>query len=564
MKNQSGYFFYALLLLFFGAFFFWPIFIVIKGGFINASGHFTVSYITEVFANPVYVEGLVNALGIAVYSTILCILIALPLAYLYDRYEFFGKKTLAALILLPIMLPPFVGAIGFRQLLGQYGVVNSGLEYLGILEAGQTIDWLGQGRFWGIVVLNALGLYPILYLNLVASFAQVDPAMDEAGANLGAQRWKRFFKITFPLIRPGLFAGCTIVFIWSFTELGVPLVFDYDRVISVQIFKGIKEIGGNPFPYAMVAVMLVISAIMYLLGKGMFGRQGHAMMSKASHASQATQLGKWGQTLCFIGFSSVTFIAILPHIVLVLISFSSDWYDSILPGQLTLQNYELALGSSLTVPAIRNSLVYSSLATVLNVAIGIGVAFILVRTRLWGRSIVDTLVMMPLAVPGIVIAFGYLSMTQEGRFFAFLNPIDNPTALLIIAYAIRKLPFVVRSAVAGLEQSSPVYEEAAQNLGCSPFKSAFKITLPLIAASLIAGAMLAFSQSMLEVSDSLMLAQKQQFYPLTKAIYELLGFLGDGRFIASALGVWAMAFLALAIFGASVLLGKKLGSVFRL
>ena len=135
---------------------------------------------------------------------------------------------------------------------------------------------------------------------------------------------------------------------------------------------------------------------------------------------------------------------------------------------------------------------------------------------------------------------------------------------MIIAYAMRKLPFVVRSAVAGLQQSSITYEEAAQNLGCSPLKSAFRITLPLIVASLIAGAMLAFSQSKLEVSDSLMLAQKQQFYPITKAIYELLGFLGDGRFIASALGVWAMVFLSATIFGANKLLGKKLGSVFRL
>ena len=155
-------------------------------------------------------------------------------------------------------------------------------------------------------------------------------------------------------------------------------------------------------------------------------------------------------------------------------------------------------------------------------------------------------------------------MTQKGQLFEALNPVQNPTLLLIIAYAVRKLPFVVRSAVAGLQQSSVVYEEAAQNMGCSPFKTAWKITFPLIAASLIAGGMLAFSQSMLEVSDSLMLAQKQEFYPITKAIYELLGFLGDGRFVASALGVWAMFFLALTIFGANRILGKKLGSVFRI
>jgi iron(III) transport system permease protein len=188
---------------------------------------------------------------------------------------------------------------------------------------------------------------------------------------------------------------------------------------------------------------------------------------------------------------------------------------------------------------------------------------VVVRTRIPGRSVLDAMAMLPLAVPGLVMAFGYLAMSQEGRLFSFLNAVEDPTILLIIAYATRKIPFVVRSAVAGLQSTSVTYEEAAQNLGCPPLKTAWKITLPLITASLVAGALLAFSQSMLEVSDSLILAQKAEYYPITKAIYELMQFLGDGRFIASALGVWAMAFLAVTIIGASVLLGKKLGAIFR-
>jgi iron(III) transport system permease protein len=559
-----SYGFLAVTMLVFTAFFFWPIVIVIQGGFIDASNRFTLDYVAEVFRNPVYLDGLQNALGVGVFTTLLCLAIALPLAYVSDRYHFFGKKLLGSLVLLPIMLPPFVGAIGIRQILGQYGVLNALLVHLGWLDEGMTIDWLGEGRFWGIVILSALGLYPIMYLNLLASFAQIDPAMEEAASNLGASRWKRFWKITLPLVGPGLFAGCTIVFIWSFTELGVPLVFDYDRVIAVQIFKGIKEIGGNPFPYAMVGVMLFVSAMAYLVGKVLLGGKGYAMMSKASHAGSTENLSWKGQMLCFGLFAGITGLALFPHLALVIISFSADWYGTLLPQHWTLDNYELALGSSLTVPAIRNSVIYSSLAMLLNVAFGVGIAFLLTRSSIKGKTLLDVCVMLPLAVPGIVIAFGYLAMTQEGRLFSFLNPIENPTALLIIAYAIRKLPFVVRSAVAGLQQSSVTYEEAAQNLGCPPFKTAMRITMPLILASLIAGAILAFSQSMLEVSDSLMLAQKQQFYPITKAIYELLGFLGDGRFIASALGVWAMAFLALTIFGANRLLGKKLGSVFRL
>ena len=117
--------------------------------------------------------------------------------------------------------------------------------------------------------------------------------------------------------------------------------------------------------------------------------------------------------------------------------------------------------------------------------------------------------------------------------------------------------------MAGFEQTSEAYEEAAQNLGCSPPKTVFKITIPLIMANLLAGSLLCFSFAMLEVSDSLILAQKQAYYPITKAIYELFQLLGDGRFVASALGVWAMLFLAVCILGASLLMGKKLGAIFR-
>jgi iron(III) transport system permease protein len=186
-----------------------------------------------------------------------------------------------------------------------------------------------------------------------------------------------------------------------------------------------------------------------------------------------------------------------------------------------------------------------------------------VRSRLPGRQLLDFLAMMPLAVPGLVLAFGYLAMSQEGRFFACINPVKDPTILLIIAYSVRRLPYVVRSAAAGFQQTSETLEEAAQNLGCPPLKSLCKITLPLIAANLIAGGLLAFAFAMLEVSDSLVLAQKQLYYPITKAIMELFQLLGDGQFIASALGVWAMAFLGVTIVGLSLLLGKKLGALFR-
>ena len=554
---------YLVSILFFGCFFIWPIWEIIRGGFFDYEHGFTLAYVKTVFQNPVYVEGLINSFVMGIGSTILGLFIAVPLAYLFNGYEFWGKRFFSSLVLLPIMLPPFVGANGVLQLLGTYGTLNTFLIKIGWMNANQPFDWLGAYPMLSIIVMNALSLYPILYLNIVASLANIDPALGEAAENLGCKGFRKFWSITFPLIRPGVFAGCTIVFIWAFTELGVPLMFNFNRISSVQIYNGLKEIGGNPFPYALVAVMFILSATFYLVGKGLFERNNYATVAKASHSQTTKQLNFWGNLGCCSLFSGVTLLALAPHIAVVLFSLASDWYKSIFPTSWTWDNYIAALGDSLTIPSIQNSLIYASFATVVSALLGIGIAFVVVRTKLPGRQLLDTCSMMPLAVPGLVMAFGFVAMSQEGRVFACLNPVKNPTILLIISYAIRKLPLMVRSSVAGLQQISQTYEEAAQNLGCSSWKAIRKITLPLIAANLMAGAILVFSQAMLEVSDSLILAQKQAFYPITKSIYELLNLLGNGTFLSCALGVWAMTFLAVTIIGASVLLGKSFGSIFK-
>ena len=547
---------------FLGLFFVWPIAETLRGAFVGGDGRFTVDYISEVFRNPIYVEGLWNSLQMGVWSTLLAATIAIPLAWISDRFLFPGKSLLSSLLLVPMILPPFVGAIGIKQILGLQGALNAFLESTGVMNPNHPIDWLGEGRLWGIILLNALHLYPVLYLNVVAALANVDPAMDEAAVNLGCTGFRKFRRITLPLIMPGIFAGGTIVFIWSFTELGVPLMFDFTRVTSVQIFQGIKDIGGNPFPFALVVVLLASTLLLYAVSRFFFG-QSHAMMAKATSQGGPRKAGWFVGWLCTSLFLIVVFLAILPHIGVVMVAFSSDWYHSILPNGWTLAHFESALGHNLTLPSIQNSLKYASLATLLDLILGVAIAYVVTRTQLPGRQILDAMAMLPLAVPGLVLAFGYLAMTQEGRLFAALNPTIDPLVILVIAYSVRRLPYVVRSAAAGFQQTSVTLEEAAHNLGCPPFKTLRKITLPLIAANLLAGGLLAFSFAMLEVSDSLILAQKQQDFPITKAIYELFQLLGEGRYVASALGVWAMIFLAITLTGASLLLGKKLGTLFR-
>lgn len=577
----------------------WPIVLTVQGGFYGpvpaerADGtvveveRFTLRYVWEVFENPVWREGLRNSLLIAVFTTALSLLLAMPLAVLAARYEFRGKALVTAAVLVPLILPPFVGAIGMRALLGQFGAVNTFLMHLGVLAPDEPgIDFLGGGvggRFWSVVVMQALHLYPILYLNVTAALANLDPTLEEAAENLGAGRVRRFFRCTLPLMLPGVFAGTTIVFIWAFTELGTPLMFDYYTVTPVQVFWGITEVADNPRPYALVVVMLCVAVACYLISRLLLGGRAYAMEGKATVVATTRRLTGWRAGGAVAAFVGVTGIAVLPHLGVVLNSFSASgaWYRSVVPRVFTGEHYTGALTHEMAMTSIQNSLMYATAAMVVAIVLGLAIAYLVVRVKVRGGWMLDSLAMLPLAVPGLVMAFGYVAMSlawpfepwrnAEGEvvlpallpWVSVLGESPNPIPLLIVAYAIRRLPYIVRAASAGLQQTSGSLEEAALNLGASPMLAIRRIVVPLIMANLIAGGILVFAFAMLEVSDSLILAQQHQHYPITKAIFELYNRLGDGRYIASAMGVWGMALLTVTLVGASVLMGRRLGAIFR-
>ena len=544
----------AALALFLGMFLLLPVFTVIQVGC-------DAELIMEALRSPVYREGLFNSLLIAVVTTFLVALISLPLALIYDRFDFPCKEWCSLAMLLPMILPPFVGALGFQQLLGHYGVFNAILTSLGFAR----VDFLGgNGTFWSVCFIEALHLYPIFYLNSVTALGNIDPALNESAANMGASRWKRFTSITLPLMRPGLLAGGSIVLVWSFTELGTPLMFGYTRVAPVQILNGLNELETNPLPYSLVLIMLVVSAGLYLVSRLALGSKNGASSGKGSMGTSAVKLRSWKRFLPLAAFGMVSFCAVLPHLALIGIAFGKNYYNSVLPHGFTLQHFDNALSNVLVLPSIGNSLRYSLLAMFIAVMIGVVVALASVRWKLRGSGIVDLLSMLPLAVPGVVIAFGCLGMTVKfGWAEALFDPVNNPLWLLSIAYAVRRIPYVVRSVGSGLEQTPEELENAARNFGASPWQVLCKITVPLVAANLLVGGLFAFSFSMLEVSDSLILAQKSEFFPITKALFELSQILGSGPSSASAFGVWAMCFLAVTLIAAGILMGKRIGSIFK-
>jgi iron(III) transport system permease protein len=532
---------------------------------IVTSGRFP--FIEIVPNSPHLWECLRNSLALAFVTTIVTTLLCLPLARWFTRYRFAGRTLLSILLLVPLMVPPFVGAIGMERFFNRFGALNLSLMKLGILDPAKPIDWLGGGGFTGVVLMQVLHLYPILYLNLAAAWANIDSTLEDAARNLGATEGRVFRTITFPLLLPGYFAGASLVFVWAFTDLGTPLVFNLNRVIPVQIYDQVSDPQRtNSVAYALVVVTLIVTASLFYAARGFVGRRSFLGGGKGAIASAIPPAGRGRTLVIYFAVLSLTFLALLPVIGVILTAVARSWTFTPLPESFTTAYLSEVWSNRITFRSIENSVYYSMASTGLDLVLGVALAWLVIRRPSWLCSVLDGLAMLPLALPGLVLAFGYLTCYSNwnlGAWSNYFDPVRNPGFLLIIAYTVRRLPYLTRTAQAGLQQVAPVLEEAAENLGAGRIRVLRTVTLPLIAANLLAGAILTFSFALLEVSDSLMLAREEKYYPITRAILGLLMRPDDGDNIACALALFAMALLAVSLVVANFALGRKLGELFR-
>jgi len=364
---------------------------------------------------------------------------------------------------------------------------------------------------------------------------------------------------------PGFLAGAIVTFVWAFTDLGTPLILDYPYVLSRQIFSSVNNIYINPMGYAMTVLALAVAVVAVVVARRYGSMRSYEMLGRGHITPRIRRIGKseggrtWSIIPIYIGLLLIVILALIPQISVILTSIAKDWFMSVLPQKYTLDYYYLALTHPLTVSSVTNSFIYSIGSTAIDLALGIVIAWLLARKKFPGKDILDSTTMLPLALPGIIIAFGYISVFSGTA----LNPLNNPIPLLILSYSVRRLPYTVRAAYAGFQQTSVSLEEASQSVGASAFQTMIHITAPLIMANVLAGGIISFSSNMMEVSDSMVLAMTQPYYPITKAIYNLDLRLGDGSYIASALGILAMLLTTSCLLLANKLLGRSMGELFR-
>ncbi len=585
----------AILAIFFAIFLVWPMLYVVKGAFYY-NNHVTFEFFSanlsglssglpSFWAHPLdWMAGALHnmaeypifvSLALGVVVTLAATAIAMPLALVSVRRDFCGRGWMSALVMLPLILPPFVGAIGMKQMFALDGSVNIvlervfygitwGLSHVGLMSAPWTmphVGWLKDAGFWSVVVLTTLHLYPIMFLNVAASLAAVDRSAEEAAANLGAPRWNVFRRITFPMMLPGYFAGASIVFIWAFTDLGTPLILNYQNVVPVQIFRMADQAQENPMGYALVVMVLTVSLLAFLGARGVLSLKPQAASTKGTASESLRRASRGGTALIWLFLGGLTFAAVIPHIAVILSSFTAPggWNDTVLPAKFTLSEYHTLVTHPTALSGLLNSLLYSVLATIAAVVFGVLIAYLLTREKFLGQGALDGAVMAPLALPGIVLAYGYLACFVGGP----LNPLQNPVPLLVISYVVRRLPYMVRAAVAGFQHVAGALEDASRNLGASALTTLRRITLPLVFANLVAGAVLTFVFSMFEVSQSLILAQDASYFPIARVLYKLFDRLEDGPYVASAMGVLGMIVLAAGLLISGRFLGKRMGEIFR-
>ncbi|MFX1482113.1 MAG: ABC transporter permease [Promethearchaeota archaeon] len=525
----------------FGLFLIAPLLSVVWDSFVTESG-FSLNLITQLFNNAAYVPQwqpqdfnwirptgagyievwgidlgtIFNSVYVAIAVTAISVILGTSFAFIIARYEFPAKGILRTLLLFPMLSTPFIGAMGIKWFLGANGFLNN----LATIVFGTIgIEWT-RIEFHGlmaIIIVQGFSLFSLVYLNAYSSFMGIDPSLEEQAENLGATGFRLFRSVTLPLAMPGIQAGAILTFILSIEDLGTPIVYAEDlqaqKTLSYQVFDSITAESGsiNPIGPAIGMILLVFALAGFLAIRKYAALRSYASASKGGQWNPRTRnLPTKTWILLYLIVIPVLFFALIPQISVILLSLSEYRSSALLPP-LTLDNFAI-----LNQPDIQNAFVrtlgYAGLATFGIVLLGVSAAYIISRRKIPGRTALDMLVTSPIALPGIVIATGYFTLFYNTPFF----PIDAPMFLIVMSFLVRKFPFTVRAAYAGMLQTPEALEEAAQNVGASKNKTFASIVVPLIGVSVLAGALLSFVFCVSEVSTSLLLGGANYYQaPLT-------------------------------------------------
>jgi iron(III) transport system permease protein len=510
----------------------------------KGTGAFTLVNFADFFRTELFVRSFWNSVYVSAMSVVWATALALPLAVVTTRFDFRGAALVQTLGFLPLIMPPFVGAVAMQLLFGRNGSVNLLLdEHLGFKVP--FMEGLN-----GVIFVQSLHYFPFILINLSAALRNIDRAMEEAAQNLGSTGFRLFRRIVFPLAMPGYLAGASLVFVKVFDDLATPLLLNVKDMLAPQAYLRVTSIGiADPMGYVISVVLVVASVVaMWLSAVAMRGRD-YATTQRGGGGLARRKLSSAESALAWAAVTLILLLVLSPHIGLLLLSFATIWSFAPLPDAYTTAHYARVFGESSLY--IRNTLIYASLAGAIDVAIGTAIAYLVLRTKLIGRQWLDWTAMAALAIPGLVLGIGYLRC-----FYGVQLPGGQPLAtlwiMIVLALAIRRLPYALRACHAALQQISASLEEAAENLGADKARTLRRIVVPLMTGGILAGFVTSFSTAAVELSATLMLVQSNSDAPLAYGLYVFMQS-AAGRGPGAALGVIAVLLVAACTLAAHLL-----------
>ncbi len=473
------------------------------------------------FNNPAYLRALWGSIAISVLTVIGSAIVGVPLAILFSRFQFPGRKVFGVLVTLPVLLPPLVGVLAFYFLMGETGIIPRVLQKtLGLQSAPLVMRGVPA-----ILLVHIYSFYVFFYLFARNALAGLDRSLEEAASGLGASRSMLWRKVIFPQLQPALLGAGMLVFMNSMASFTAPYMFGGAwRFLSLEIYNA--KLNGDLALANTQAVILASFSLLFLLLMRWYGRDHPTARGSKGVALPPRRVTQAWQKVLLAGIGSVLIVLLLlPQLTLVLIAFvkNGTWTWQILPEQFTFENFVSVFTSRDAAEPWRNSLWMSALATVCGAVVAMLAAYFTARPR-HGRAwshLLDASVMLPWAVPGTVIAMALIILFDEPYWFTAGNILIGSAAILPLAYFIRHLPIQFRAIVAAFTQLDPALEEAAQNLGAHWWMRFRRVLLPLLLPGIITGGMMAFVIALGEFVSSILLYTYSN-RPLSIAIFSEL------------------------------------------
>jgi iron(III) transport system permease protein len=543
----------GLIWLFLGVFLVYPLTRIFYDAVTDETGRITLANFSAFFNDGFYLRALWKSLVLGVATVAASSVIGIAVAFLLVRYDFPGRRLFSYLTLIPIISPPLVGTLGFTFILGRAGSIN--VLLMDIFDMLKPINFLYG--IHGVVLVETLHLFPMITLNVVDALGKIDPALEEAAESVGARGWRKFRTVTLPLMTPGYVAGALLVFIWTFSDFATPLILGVQDLLAAQAYLNIVQfVDRRIFRMGIVisALMVLLAIIFLLAARRWVGLKDYSTVSYSVIARRKLSGFGAGGAVGFL--SLVMLLSFIPYVGVALAACSRGWSLTPLPVAYTLQHFERVIVE--TPKYIVNSFLYSGLAVVLCIAVGVPIAWILGRSTMRGRGALDSINTLILAVPGTALGIAYI------RAFHFDLPgfdrgLTSFWIVMPLVLAVRRLPYTVRGAFSSLLLVHRSMEEAAASVGASGGRAFRDVTLPLIWKGIVVGSLFSFMTSLQEASAVLFLALGG-WEMITNGIFAF--YIAGSSSEAAALGVILITVAAISVIIINRLAAGRMGGVF--